>query len=1121
MNPGSDALWLAIGWTMLHFLWVGGLIGLASAMALLVLRRASAELRYGVALASLALLALAPVVIGWQVSVTAAGMGDRPVPGLAAREAAAVPSRSVHVLPEQPTLTGRSASDSAASFAGAGRAPTEPRPATRASLLDAVALRLPWLWMAGSPITFAWLALGLAGAERLRRRGARVSDGEMLRLCRRLALELGVARDVAIAVRDHLAAPVLLGVARPMILLPAAALAGWSPDQLEMVLLHELAHVRRWDNLVNLIQRLVESALFFHPAVWIVSGWVRREREHCCDGIVVARTGRARAYALTLLALADHGSDPAPRVALAIAANNLVARVRRILNLHREGHAMKLPRGLLALAAAILIFPAGWTITHARLDVSRGEAQAQARSRTEATDPEIDLRALVVRARELAEAAANNRRDPMGSVRDLLDLGASRAQEGDRSGGLAVLHRALARVQAIPKEDERVLAKKMLAERLALAGAADEAIAMASSLAENPVSGAAGQSATLHIIAWYLASDGHVAKAIEAARGIRDKELLGYALGKIADAQAVQGDAGAAMRTVESIEPIEARIRALVGSSSGREHPGLAVTRGRAGDGAFARECQGRARALTAALPEGPKKAEARASIALSQAQLGDVAEGLRQLRALSESNTRDTAIGQMALIQAQAGAWDDAYHTARSVPDAERRFFAIFELGEAQAHAGKRDLARQTFRKLLEANAGPKPLTTDAPSIARAQIYAGDLTAGLATIERMEVPDTHLIAEVAAAQAEAGDYSGARTTAAERIPHDAEKAAAYEMVAYYQAKAGQAKEALKWAESLDHRQHCSAALMGVATALAERRGVPFDQLQAPPKKAGANESEQAKNESPQPKRVADRPPVIQGKTVDEWLAALKDRDPAVREQAVEVLGERSLDPAFPPNERSKLQIAVTSLMVSDKDQNVRQAAAFFADLQKLSGSPERVKRALDQRKRTIQPTRVAIRLVDAAGQPVKGAVASSYFFRDADHEASFRPSDPKAPTSNAQGELALELGIPGHLNGAGVYAIRQDAPDPLVGLHKVTREQIRAAKPITIVMHPACRVRLRVECPGLRDVAEKYHADMGGESWWRATPTSGWARITRLRAHFLRTPRADSSSSCCRPDAT
>ncbi len=238
--------------------------------------------------------------------------------------------------------------------------------------------------------------------------------------------------------------------------------------------------------------------------------------------------------------------------------------------------------------------------------------------------------------------------------------------------------------------------------------------------------------------------------------------------------------------------------------------------------------------------------------------------------------------------------------------------------------------------------------------------------------------------------------------------------------------------------------------------------------------------------EKADPKKAA--PQSIQGKTVDEWLAALKDRDPAVRERAVEVLGERSLDPSLPRDEQSKLRIEVRSLLFSDKDQDVRQAAAFFADLHRLANSPERLKQALEQRKRIVKPTRVAIRLVDAAGHPVAGAVASDYFHRDADVEPSFRPSETKgASTSDARGELSLRLSIPSHLDGVGVYAIRQDGDAPLVGVQRVSREDLTGGKPLTVVMHPACRVRLRVECPGFRELAEKYHAELGGEDWWRA----------------------------------
>ena len=124
-----------------------------------------------------------------------------------------------------------------------------------------------------------------------------------------------------------------------MILLPPAALTGWSPDEIEMVLLHELAHVRRWDNLINLAQRCIESLLFFHPAVWLVSSWARRDRESCCDELVVARTDRPHAYAEMLVALAAQMPRSVlfhPTASSAMAAGPLRSRIRRILQLEED-----------------------------------------------------------------------------------------------------------------------------------------------------------------------------------------------------------------------------------------------------------------------------------------------------------------------------------------------------------------------------------------------------------------------------------------------------------------------------------------------------------------------------------------------------------------------------------------------------------------------------------------------------------------------------------------------------------------------------------------------------------------------------------------------------------------
>ncbi len=178
----------------------------------------------------------------------------------------------------------------------------------------------------------------------------------------------------------------------------------------------------------------------------------------------------------------------------------------------------------------------------------------------------------------------------------------------------------------------------------------------------------------------------------------------------------------------------------------------------------------------------------------------------------------------------------------------------------------------------------------------------------------------------------------------------------------------------------------------------------------------------------------------IQGKTVDQWLDALKDRDPAVRERAVEVLGERSLDPAVPEAERLKLGTAINGLMLSDKDGGVRDAAASFSGLERMAGAPEMLKLALEERKRIIKPTAVPIRLVDAQGKPVAGAVASSFFWKDADRESSFTPGDPNgAATSDARGELRVKLEVPGHLDAAAVYAMHGDRDHLLVGLRRVS----------------------------------------------------------------------------------
>ncbi len=124
--------------------------------------------------------------------------------------------------------------------------------------------------------------------------------------------------------------PMVIGHLRPVILVPLGMLTGYPAAQVEAILLHELAHIRRHDYLVNAIQGVFEVLFFYHPAVWWVSAVVRAEREKCCDDIAVAVSGNAHEYAAVLTAL-EEKRWTAPRPAVAITGGSLMKRIRRLL----------------------------------------------------------------------------------------------------------------------------------------------------------------------------------------------------------------------------------------------------------------------------------------------------------------------------------------------------------------------------------------------------------------------------------------------------------------------------------------------------------------------------------------------------------------------------------------------------------------------------------------------------------------------------------------------------------------------------------------------------------------------------------------------------------------------
>ncbi|HYH87089.1 MAG TPA: M56 family metallopeptidase, partial [Pyrinomonadaceae bacterium] len=343
----------AVGWALIHFVWQGVLVALLFACFSSLTRSAGASVRYTGACVALALMLALPLA-------TAALAVSSPR-GLFMRE---------EISSSEGTWT-----DSARERLRAERginsdAPPAPRAEGQAVLSSTATLRdwaserltilIPWLalaWLAGVLLLASRLAGGWLLVLRLRRSATPVAE-HLEEILARVSKRLRVARAVRLCRSALVEAPAVIGHLRPLILIPASAVTGLTPEQLEAVLAHELAHVRRYDYIVNLLQTAVETLLFYHPAVWWLSRRVRDEREHACDDAAVeAVGGDVLLYARSLAALETLRGPRVHATALALAATggSLMQRIQRLVRLNqRTVNANARTRSPL-VAAALLV----------------------------------------------------------------------------------------------------------------------------------------------------------------------------------------------------------------------------------------------------------------------------------------------------------------------------------------------------------------------------------------------------------------------------------------------------------------------------------------------------------------------------------------------------------------------------------------------------------------------------------------------------------------------------------------------------------------------------------------------------------------------------------------------
>ena len=427
---GFSRLGVALG----HFLWQGCVVALLYAVAARLLRGTSANTRYLTGVAALLLMAaclpVTLVVIPPSETVQEHG-SDNPGP-VAIVEEPPAPIREIATAPPLPESTVPAPMRPLPSLPpteSAKAVPVTPvpvvpaaTPPARVSSPDMLARLLPWasiLYLCGVFTMLIRVALGLWGGRRLRRDCTPVAETAILDLLGEHARRMGMRAAPMIAACGRVSVPLVVGIFRPMILIPTGLISGLTPGELEAVLVHELAHIRRFDPVVNVLQRLVEAVLFFHPAVWWVSRSVSVERENACDDLVLRTNCGRNEYASALVHMAElcvAGGSPAMirSSALAATGKNGVQFRRRVLRVLK--HEERIPVRLTAPAIAVsmlliltlMLAPAAW----------RGMAWAKPEAEI-ALDDRIEANLEILREYQVGE----NESTWAAAVRDLIEIG--------------------------------------------------------------------------------------------------------------------------------------------------------------------------------------------------------------------------------------------------------------------------------------------------------------------------------------------------------------------------------------------------------------------------------------------------------------------------------------------------------------------------------------------------------------------------------------------------------------------------------------------------------------------------------------------------------------------------
>jgi len=368
----------SLGWALLHFVWQGLLLAVLTASILFFLKRASAHLKYLVQCVALGMMASCPIWNLCLITIQQAGHSNSrfDTNGLAgAKSNSALTTYAIYQTPatssafeQDIALATSSINVGTAAKNAAGVVPEtavslgsmNTRKPWNVNLVNALSPKMSWFvggWLLGVFVLLLRLLGGWRIANRLRTSSvipaSKVWQGKL----KTLATGMRISQNVQLLESTLIEVPTVIGWLRPVILFPVSILTSLT---LEAVLAHELAHIRRHDYLVNLVQTVIEILLFYHPAVWWLSRRLRSEREHCCDDVAMRVCNDRMTYVLALTAMEELRTSSG--LMLAASGGSLVSRVRRIVNADSNQRELRSrdrwPVALLTLTclSAVLLF---------------------------------------------------------------------------------------------------------------------------------------------------------------------------------------------------------------------------------------------------------------------------------------------------------------------------------------------------------------------------------------------------------------------------------------------------------------------------------------------------------------------------------------------------------------------------------------------------------------------------------------------------------------------------------------------------------------------------------------------------------------------------------------------